>query len=91
MLKIALVFGVGLIEQCLYTAYIISVTKRQKYLSSLLMLVYMSLYLFIVAFALKDSETIPLLISYALACGCGNLLTMIIETRKNKNEKNKKL
>jgi len=87
MIKIILIFIIGLLEQMLYTAYIISVTKRQKYLSSLLMLVYMSLYLLIVAYAMKDSQTIPLLITYAVSCGLGNLITMLIETRK-KNEKN---
>jgi len=86
MIKILLIFTVGLFEQILYTAYIISVTKRQKYISSLLMLVYMSLYLLIVAYALKDTNTISLLIAYALACGIGNLITMTIETRKKKNE-----
>jgi len=90
MTKILMIFIIGLLEQCLYTAYLISVTKRQAILSSILMLVYMSLYLFIVAYALKDSNAIILLITYAFACGIGNLITMKIENRK-KNEKCKKL
>ena len=81
MLKILMIFVVGLCEQCLYTAYLISVNKRQAVLSSILMLVYMSLYLFIVAYALKDTNAIGLLITYACACGVGNLITMKWENR----------
>lgn len=81
-----MIFGIGLCEQCLYTAYLISVTKRQAILSSILMLVYMSLYLFIVAYALKDSNAIGLLITYACACCCGNFITMNWENKKVKND-----
>jgi len=88
MLKIFMIFGVGLCEQCLYTAYLISVNKRQAVLSSILMLVYMSLYLFIVAYALKDTNAIGLLITYACACGVGNLITMKWENREKKNKVN---
>ena len=87
MLKVLAVFIIGLIEQLLYTKYLISVDKRQTIMSTIYMIVYMSLYLFIVAYALKDSETIPLLIAYALACGAGNYIIMKWETRR-KNEKN---
>lgn len=91
MLKILMIFFVGLCEQCLYTAYLISVNKRQAILSSILMLVYMSLYLFIVAYALKDTNAIGLLVTYACACGLGNLITMKWETRKGKHGNRKKL
>lgn len=86
MLKVLLVFTVGLIEQLLYTKYLIAVDKRQTIMSTIYMIVYMSLYLFIVAFALKDANTIPLLVAYALACGLGNFMILKWETRK-KNEK----
>jgi tryptophan-rich sensory protein len=82
--KVLMIFGIGLMEQCLYTAYLISVTKRQTVISSVLMLIYMSLYLFIVAFALKDTNAVILLITYALACGLGNYITMRIEKRNEK-------
>jgi len=84
MVKILIVFILGLIEQILYTAYLISVDKRQVYKSSFLMLIYMSLYLIIVAWAIKDANTIILLTTYALACGLGNLVTMKWETRRKK-------
>ena len=87
MIKIIGVFIIGFVEQCLYTMYLISVTKRQVILSSILMFVYMSLYLFIVAYALKDSNTIILLISYSIACCFGNFITMIFEKKRIKNVK----
>jgi len=86
MLKILLVFIVGFLEQCLYTMYLISVTKRQVILSSIFMFIYMSLYLFIVAYALKDSNTVILLISYATACCFGNFITMTVENKRTKND-----
>jgi uncharacterized protein YebE (UPF0316 family) len=83
MLKVLMVFTIGLIEQLLYTKYLIAVDKRQTIMSTVYMVVYMSLYLFIVAFALKDANTIPLLVAYALACGAGNYIIMKWENRKN--------
>jgi uncharacterized protein YebE (UPF0316 family) len=84
MLKILLVFIVGLIEQVLYTMYLISVDKRQTNLSSILMFAYMCLYLFVIAYALKDSEAVTLLIAYAASCGLGNYLVMLWEKYKEK-------
>jgi len=84
MLKILMVFGVGFLEQLLYTKYLISVDKRQTIMSTLYMVIYMSLYLFIVSYAIKDDNTIPLLVAYALACGAGNFVIMKWENR-NKN------
>ena len=87
MLKIVLVFIVGFIEQLLYTAYILSVTKKKVISSSLLMFSYMTIYLFLIAYALKDAETVPMLLSYALSCGVGNYVVMIWEKHKDNNEK----
>lgn len=88
MLKIVLVFIVGFAEQLLYTAYLLSVNKKQVKASTVLMVAYMSIYLFIISYAIKDANTIPLLVAYALACGAGNFCIMKWES---KNEKNKKL
>lgn len=81
MLKILLVFIVGFIEQLLYTAYLLSVNKKQVNASSILMFSYMVIYLFIITYAIKDANTIPLLIAYALACGSGNWVIMKWENR----------
>ena len=86
MIKILLVFIVGFLEQMLYTAYLLSVNKKQVKASTILMVAYMSIYLFIISYAIKDANTIPLLIAYALACGIGNFCIMKWENRK-KNEK----
>ena len=81
MLKILLVFIVGFIEQLLYTSYLLSVTKKQVNASTILMVIYMSIYLFIISYAIKDGDTVPLLISYALSCGAGNWVIMKWENR----------
>lgn len=90
MIKLLIIFFVGLLEQILYTGYLLAVDRRKLYLSSILMFVYMTLYLFIVAYAMKDSETILILLSYATACGIGNYIVIRadIKNRKKINQKN---
>jgi multidrug transporter EmrE-like cation transporter len=89
MLKIILVFIVGFIEQLLYTSYLLSVTKKQVNASTILMVVYMSIYLFIISYAIKDGDTVPLLVAYALSCGVGNWCVMLWENR-DKDDRRKK-
>jgi len=72
--KIIIVFFVGLIETFLYAGYIIAITKKQVIASSLLMFIYMCIYLIIISYIIKDVNTIPLLIIYSLSCGIGNFL-----------------
>ena len=64
--------------------YLISVDKRQTNLSSILMFTYMCLYLFVIAYALKDAEAVTLLIAYAASCGIGNYLVMLWEKHNEK-------
>jgi uncharacterized protein YebE (UPF0316 family) len=90
MLKILLVFIVGFIEQLLYTSYLLSVTKKQVTASTILMVVYMSIYLFIISYAIKDGDTVPLLVAYALSCGVGNWCVMKWENGQSKGKKNGK-
>jgi hypothetical protein len=87
LIKYISIFFIGLLEQILYTSYLISVDKRQLYLSTLLMFIYMCLYLAIVAYSVAQQNWLMLAI-YALSCGVGNFFTILWE---NKNEKRKKL
>lgn len=82
MIKIFLVFIIGFLEQLLYTAYLLSVNKKQVKASTFLMVAYMAIYLFIISYAIKDVNTIPLLVAYALSCGLGNYCVMLWENRK---------
>jgi len=81
MIKFILVFVLGTIETFLYTAWCLSANRKQIYRSSILMFVYMVLYLGLIAFALKDTNTIGLIITYALSCGVGNYLELLWEKR----------
>jgi hypothetical protein len=45
------------------------------------MFIYMVLYLGLIAFAIKDTNTIGLIITYALSCGLGNYLELLWEKR----------
>lgn len=82
MLRLIIIFVIGFFEQLLYTAYLLSVTKRQVLASTLLMLIYMTIYLFIIYYVMKDASSLWLIISYALSCGVGNWCIMMWE-RKN--------
>lgn len=84
MLKIILVFIFGLIETFLYTMWCLSANRKELYKSTFLMTIYMAIYLGIIAYAIKDTETIALILSYALACGAGNYLEILYEIRKKK-------
>jgi len=87
MLKFFIIFFLGLVEQAGYTLYLLSVVKKQAYLSSILMFVYFSFYLFIIAYALKDTDSIGLLLTYAFATSIGNFIVMKYELKKEKKLK----
>lgn len=84
MNKFLLVFIIGIIETFLYAGYLISVELRQKFLSSVLMFIYMSIYLSIIAFAIKDVDSVSMIIVYAFSCGIGNYLRVNYEKNKKR-------
>ena len=80
IIKFVTVFLIGLLEQILYTSYLISVDKRQLYLSTFLMFVYMCLYLGIVAYSINQQNWLILAV-YALSCGIGNYFTILLDKK----------
>lgn len=84
MNKYLIIFLVGILETFLYTGYLISVELRQKIISSMLMFVYMSIYLSIIAFAIKDVDSIFMILVYAFSCGIGNFLRVSYEKKKKR-------
>jgi uncharacterized protein YebE (UPF0316 family) len=89
MFKFTIIFILGLLEQLGYTIYLLSVDKRQVYISSIVLFAYFLLYLFIIAYALKDANTIALLITYALSAAIGNWIVMKWEMRPKCKKKKK--
>jgi quinol-cytochrome oxidoreductase complex cytochrome b subunit len=83
IIKLLIIFFVGLLEQILYTSYLISVDKRQLYISTLLMFIYMCLYLGIVAYSIAQQNWLMLAV-YAMACGIGNYFTILWENKRKK-------
>ena len=79
--KIFIVLLAGLLEQIFSTIYLLSVEKRQSLLSSIWMVLCMFLNLFIIAYAIKDSDTWLLLLIYVMICGWGNFLVIKWERR----------
>lgn len=77
------IFGAGLIEQVLYTLYLLAVNKYMILPSTILMFAYMVIYLLIINYAIKDEKnSLPLLIVYALSSGVGNYIAMILHIIK---------
>lgn len=82
MIKAIIVFIAGVIETFIYTAWCLSANRKELNKSSILMFVYMAIYLGIISFAIKDSDTLLLIFVYALSCGVGNYLEILWEKRK---------
>lgn len=92
--KLLLVFSIGVLENFLYTWYLLEVGRKKVIKSSILDILYMLIYLGIVSWAIKDTNTLPLLCTYALSCGAGNYLQMKWDLAKDKQrvkEANKKV
>jgi len=82
MLKFIIIFIAGVIETYLFTGWSLSANKGQKYLSSLLMLIYMVVYLLILDTAFKDTNSKLMILDYALSCGLGNFIRVRQETNE---------
>ncbi len=84
LIKILGIFIFGTIETYIYTGWNLSANKRQKWLSSLLMFIYMVLYLAIIDIAFKDSNSKLMIVDYASACALGNFLRINHEKKSKK-------
>jgi uncharacterized protein YebE (UPF0316 family) len=87
IIKILGIFIFGTIETYIYTGWNLSANKRQKWLSSLLMFIYMVLYLAIIDIAFKDSNSKLMIVDYAMACALGNYLRINHEKKSKRNKK----
>jgi len=83
MKKLILIAFLGFFEQSMYTLYLISVNRYLINISSLLMLLYMTTYLFLIDKMAKDKkDSLRILITYASACAFGNWITMALRIIK---------
>lgn len=87
LIKILGIFIFGTIETYIYTGWNLSANKQQKYLSSLLMFIYMMMYLLILDIAFKDKNSIIMILDYASACALGNFLRINHEKKSKENQK----
>jgi uncharacterized protein YebE (UPF0316 family) len=81
MNKYLLIFCVGILETAIYTGFLLALERRQQVLAPILMTIYMSIYLTVIGMAIKNVDTIPLLLVYAVSCGIGVAIRMRIEKR----------
>ena len=81
--KALTIFVAGLIEQVLYTLYLLAVNKYMIETSTILMVTYMTIYLVIINYAIKDKKnSLVLLLIYALSSGVGNYIAMSLHIIK---------
>jgi uncharacterized protein YebE (UPF0316 family) len=74
MIKYLLIFIFGVIETYIYTGWALTATQKKKWVSSILMFLYMTIYLFILDSAFKDTNSKLMIITYATSCGVGNFI-----------------
>jgi uncharacterized protein YebE (UPF0316 family) len=74
MLKYFIIFAAGVVETYIYTATLIAATRMKYIGSSILMFLYMMVYLFILDTAFKDSNSKLMILVYAVSCGVGNFI-----------------
>lgn len=86
MIKMLIILVAGTLESYLFAWWTLSANRKQIYISSLLMFIYMSTYLFILDIAFKDSNSKLMLLTYAIACGLGNYLRVRYE-KKHKEKR----
>lgn len=84
MPKAIIIFIAGIVETFMFTGWTLSANKKQVYLSSLLMFLYMITYLFILDTAFKDDNSKILILIYAISCAIGNFLRV---NREKKHER----
>jgi multidrug transporter EmrE-like cation transporter len=80
--KLFIIFFAGIIETYLFTGWTITANQKKAMVSSILMFVYMTAYLFILDIAFKDSNSKILLLTYAVSCGIGNFIRVSQERKK---------
>lgn len=86
MIKLFLIFLVGILETFINVAYLLAVNKKNIPLATFLEFVYSIVYLFIVAYALLQAQTVILLVSYASGCSIGTCLQMLRDKYSEKRQ-----
>jgi uncharacterized protein YebE (UPF0316 family) len=81
-IKLLIIFIAGVLETYLFTGWTITANQKKAMVSSILMFVYMTAYLFILDVAFKDSNSKMLLLTYAVSCGIGNFIRVRQERNK---------
>jgi hypothetical protein len=82
MFKILIIFIAGVIETYLFAGWTITANQKKEIVSSILMFIYMTLYLLILDAAFKDTNSGIMIFDYALACALGNFLRIKHENSK---------
>ena len=80
MIKFIIILIVGTLETWFFVKWNLRANKQRAINSSMMMMLYMSIYLLILDTIFKDINSKFLIVAYVLACGLGNYFAV-------KNEK----
>jgi len=78
--QILLILVAGLIETAIYTSYLILMNTKKQHSSSILMTLYIFVYLWLLKYVIKEHDSYVLIATYAFACGAGNYLAMKVDS-----------
>jgi ABC-type Fe3+ transport system permease subunit len=82
MIKFIIILIIGTFETYVYTKWNLRANKNRPINSSIMMMMYMAVYLWILDLIFKDINSKIMMISYVIACGIGNYLAVRHENRK---------
>lgn len=74
--------SIGMIEQLVFTLWALAANRYMIGISTVLMVFYTTIYMFAVAFALKNKDSLLLCFIYAIGCGVGNWIALILHLIK---------
>ena len=75
-MKYLIIFIVGAVETYFSTNWALYAIERKAILSSLMMFIYLTIYLLVISWAVKDNDTILVLIVYAFSGAVGNYISI---------------
>jgi uncharacterized protein YebE (UPF0316 family) len=84
--KYIIILIVGAIETYFSTNWALFAVERKAILSSLMMFIYLTIYLLVISWAVKDNDTIAVMIVYAFSGAIGNYISIKADIY-NKNGK----
>jgi len=77
-----LMFGVGVLEMVIISAWTKSVTEQRLFTSGFLTIINVSIWYFILRVIIEHINSVPLFAVYAVGCSLGTMIEILLGRRK---------